>query len=240
MPISARVWTAGKLLLLAGGLVTTFVVFAVLAARVAVRARDVTVPDLVGHSIGEATAMAGALELELNVEEQRRPDREVPSSHVLGQEPPAGSMARRQRSIRVWLSGGPRIARAPALVGESQRAAEIRLVQEGLQSGSVAEIRSDLYPPDVVVAQDPAPGVETAEVRLLVNRGEDRAAYVMPDLIGVSGQQAAEVLRSQGFRVSITAQAEVTGLPSGIVTRQLPSGGFQVHPGDAISIEVSR
>ncbi|MCC7240703.1 MAG: PASTA domain-containing protein [Acidobacteria bacterium] len=240
MPISARVWTAGKLLLLVGALATTFVVFAILAARVAVRARDVTVPDLVGRPVGEATALAASLELHLNVEGQRRPDLKVPSGHVLGQEPPPGSQARRQRSIRVWLSSGPRIARAPALVGESQRAAEIRLVQEGLVGGSVAEIRSDLYPPDVVVAQDPAPGAETAEVRLLVNRGEDRAAYVMPDLIGVSGDRAADILRGQGFRVSITAQAEATGLPAGIVTRQVPAGGYQVHPGDAISIEVSR
>jgi len=240
MPISARVWTAGKLLLLVGALATTFVVFAILAARVAVRARDVTVPDLVGRPVGKATALAASLELHLNVEGQRRPDLKVPSGHVLGQEPPPGSQARRQRSIRVWLSSGPRIARAPALVGESQRAAEIRLVQEGLVGGSVAEIRSDLYPPDVVVAQDPAPGTETADVRLLVNRGEDRAAYVMPDLIGVSGDRAADILRGQGFRVSITAQAEATGLPAGIVTRQVPAGGYQVHPGDAISIEVSR
>jgi beta-lactam-binding protein with PASTA domain len=103
----------------------------------------------------------------------------------------------------------------------------------------VAEIRSSLYPPDVVVAQDPSAGVETAEVRLLVNRGVDRAAYVMPDLIGVDGQRAAEVLRGRGFRVSITAQSAATGLPSGVVTRQSPAGGYQVHPGDAIAIEVS-
>jgi serine/threonine-protein kinase len=194
----------------------------------------------VGQSLADATTIANSLELQLNVEEMRRPDAKVPDGHVLGQEPPAGSQSRRQRSVRVWLSSGPRIARAPALVGESQRAAEIRIVQDGLQPGPVAEIRSALYPPDVVVAQDPSPGVETSEVRLLVNRGEDRASYVMPDLIGVNGDRAADLLRSQGFRVSITAQATAAGLPGGIVTRQSPAGGYQVHPGDAISIEVSR
>jgi serine/threonine-protein kinase len=233
-------WTAGKVLLLVGALAVTFVVFAVLAARVAVRARDVSVPNLVGQSLNDATATATALELQLNVEETRRPDPTVPEGHVLGQEPPAGSSSRRQRSVRVWLSSGPRIARAPALVGESQRAAEIRIVQDGLQAGTAAEIRSNLYPPDVVVAQDPSPGVQTTEVRLLVNRGEDRASYVMPDLIGVNGDRAADLLRSQGFRVSITAQAAAAGLPPGIVSRQSPAGGYQVHPGDAISIEVTR
>ena len=53
-----------KLLLLVGALVATFVVFAVLAARVAVRARDLTVPTLVGRSVADATAVATALELQ--------------------------------------------------------------------------------------------------------------------------------------------------------------------------------
>jgi beta-lactam-binding protein with PASTA domain len=240
MALSARVWTAGKVMLLVGALATTFVVFAIAAARVAVRARDVTVPGLIGRTLAEATATTSSLELQLNVEQVRRSDPQIPADHVLGQEPPAGTSSRRQRSIRVWLSSGPRIARAPNLVGESQRAAEIRIVQDGLQPGPVAEIRSSLYTPDVVVAQDPSPGVQTGEVRLLVNRGEDRASYVMPDLIGVNGDRAADVLRGQGFRVSITAQAASSGLPPGVVTRQSPAGGYQVHPGDAISIEVSR
>lgn len=240
MAITARVWTAGKLLLLAGALAGTFIAFAAIAARVAVRARDVTVPDLVGRSLNDATALAASLDLPVRVEEQRRPDAKVPEGYVLGQDPVPGSSARRQRSVRLWLSAGPKIARAPDLVGESQRAAEIRVVQDGLSLGPVAEIRSALYPSDVVVAQDPPPGQVTAEVRLLVNRGEDRASYVMPDLIGVEGERAAELLREQGFRVSITAQSQATGLPPGVVIRQAPAGGYQVHPGDAISLEVSR
>jgi beta-lactam-binding protein with PASTA domain len=240
MAIQARVWTAGKFLLLVGALAATFVVFAVLAARVAVRARDVSVPDLVGRSINDAQALTLGLELQLTVDETRRPDAAVPAGHVIGQEPPAGSSSRRQRSVRVWLSSGPRIARAPALVGESQRAAEIRIVQDGLVAGPVAEIRSALYPPDVVVAQDPSAGVQTTAVRLLVNRGEDRSSYLMPDLIGVDGGRAADLLRGHGFRVSITAQSIASGLPPGVVTRQAPAGGYQVHPGDAITIEVSR
>jgi serine/threonine-protein kinase len=240
MAITARVWTAGKVLLLAGALAATFIAFAAIAVRVAVRARDVTVPDLVGRSLNDASTLAASLDLPVRVEEQRRPDPKVPEGYVLGQDPVPGSSARRQRSIRVWLSAGPKIARAPDLVGESQRAAEIRVVQDGLSLGPVAEIRSALYPSDVVVAQDPPPGQVTSEVRLLVNRGEDRASYVMPDLIGVEGERAAELLRAQGFRVSITAQSQATGLPPGVVIRQAPAGGYQVHPGDAISLEVSR
>lgn len=239
-PLRNRVWTFGKILLLAGALAITFFIFAGIAMRVAVRARQVTVPDLVGKSVPDATTLASTLDLQLRVDEVRRPDAKVPVGFVLGQEPVAGSAARRQRSVRVWVSAGAHIARAPNLLGETQRSAEIRVAQEGLMIGTVSEIRSAQYPPDVVVAQDPPAATQTAEVRLLVNRGEDRATYVMPDLIGLNGDRAADVMRVRGFRVSITAQSAASAIPPGVVVRQTPAGGYQVHPGDAIAIEVSR
>lgn len=238
--IRSRVWNAGKFLLLAGGLLATFVVFAVIAARVAVRAQEVRVPEMVGKQVDDARLLAADQGLALRIDEVRRPDPKVPAGVVLGQEPAPGTSARRQRGVRIWLSSGPRIVVAPKLVGESERAAQIRLTQEGVSTATIAEIRDSAYPPDVVVAQDPAPDTRTSEVRLLVNRGEDRASYVMPDLIGVNGERAADLLRGEGFRVSIVAQQSTPGIPPGVVVRQQPAGGYQVHPGDAISLEVSR
>ncbi|MDO8680193.1 MAG: PASTA domain-containing protein [Acidobacteriota bacterium] len=240
MQLKTRVVSYGKILLLAGALAVTFLLFAAIAMRVAITARQVTVPDLVGRSIADATALSMQLDLQLRVDETPRPDPKVPAGHVLGQEPTAGSAARRQRSVRVWVSSGTHVALAPSLLGESQRTAEIRVAQDGLTIGTVSEIRSGAYPPDVVVAQDPPPSTQTAEIRLLVNRGEDRAIYVMPDLIGLNGERAADVMRIRGFRVSITAQSSASAIPPGVVVRQSPAGGYQVHPGDPIALEVSR
>jgi len=90
------------------------------------------------------------------------------------------------------------------------------------------------------VAQNPPPSTRADAVTLLVNRGEQTTSYVMPDLIGVDGERAAEVLRGRGFRVSIVGQQPYPGVPSGVVVRQQPAGGFQFGPSDAISLEVSR
>lgn len=240
MQLGPRVWSVGKLLLLGGALLATYLVFAAIAMRVAVRAREITVPDLVGRQLEAASSLAAEQGLTLRIDETRRPDNKVPSGHVLGQDPPAGSTARRQRGIRVWVSAGPRAIVAPRLVGESERAAQIRLTQDGVATASIAEIRDAGYAPGVVVAQDPPPDTRTSEVHLLVNRGEDRITYVMPDLIGVNGERAADLLRAQGFRVAIVSQQSSPGIPPGVVIRQTPAGGYQVHPGDAISIEVSR
>jgi serine/threonine-protein kinase len=128
----------------------------------------------------------------------------------------------------------------PQLVGESERAARMRLAQEGLDAATVAEIRSGRFLADAVVAQDPASGQPASEVRLLVSRGVEADSYVMPDLIGLGGDAAAAVLRQQGFRVSFVAQQSESGLPSGMVVRQTPAGGYQVQPDDSISLEVAR
>ena len=77
-------------------------------------------------------------------------------------------------------------------------------------------------------------------VALLVNRGERASTYVMPDLIGVDGDRASDFLRGRGFRVAVTGTQPYPGVPAGIVIRQTPAGGFQVAPGDAIALEVSR
>jgi beta-lactam-binding protein with PASTA domain len=77
-------------------------------------------------------------------------------------------------------------------------------------------------------------------VALLVNRGERDASYVMPDLIGVDGERAAELLRAKGFRVAVVGDHPYPGVPAGVVLRQNPQAGFQIAPGEAISLEVSR
>jgi eukaryotic-like serine/threonine-protein kinase len=240
MALRTRVWTLGRLVVIGGALVATFLIFAAVAVRVAVRARDVTVPDLTGVSLADAAERLGQQQLSLRVDTAQRPSTEVPAGRVLGQDPRPNTSSRRQRSVRVWVSAGPRVSHMPGVVGETERSARIRLSQEGLDATSVAEIRSEAFAADQVVAQEPPPGQPAAAVRLLVSRGSDAAGYVMPDLIGLAGEPAAAILRQQGFRVSFVAQQVASGLPSGLIVRQVPAGGYQVHPGDAISLEVAQ
>jgi beta-lactam-binding protein with PASTA domain len=240
MALKTRVWTAGKILVLTGALAATFLLFAFGSMRLALKTRDVEVPDLTNRSANEATAIATATGLAVRVDDTRRSDPKVGAGRVIRQEPPAGSLSRRQRSVRLWLSSGAHAASVPPLVGDTARAAELRVTQDGLTLDGVAEIRSLDYPPDVVVAQMPPAKTAADRVSLLVNRGEHGASYVMPDLIGVNGDRAAEILRGHGFRVAVVASNPYPGVAAGIVLRQSPQGGFRIAPGEPISLEVSR
>jgi beta-lactam-binding protein with PASTA domain len=234
------VWSAGKLLLLGGALLLTYVLFAAAAMRIALKTRDVTVPPLAGKTVNEASTALTDVGLNLKVEEGRRVDPKIPAGQILAQEPQAGARTRRQRSVKVWISAGPRPSTVPALTGESERTAQLRAQQEGFAVEGMAEIRSADYSIGTIVAQNPSAKSKGDRVALLVNRGEQGATYVMPDLIGVNGDRAADLLRVRGFRAAVVGDHPYPGVPAGIVLRQNPQAGFQIAPGEPISLEVSR
>jgi eukaryotic-like serine/threonine-protein kinase len=240
MALTGRVWGAGKLLLLGGALFLTYVLFTAAAMRVALKSREVIVPSLAGKTVNDATAVLFQSGLNLRVEEARRPDPKVPAGQILSQDPEAGARTRRERSVKVWVSAGPRSTIVPTLLGDSDRAAQLRLQQEGLELAGISEVRSAEYPPDAVIAQNPEPKSSAPKVAVLVNRAERGATYVMPDLIGVNGDRAADLLRARAFRVAVVGDHPYPGVPAGIVLRQNPQAGFQIAPGEPISLEVSR
>jgi len=240
MALTTRVWSAGKLLLLAGALLATYVLFAAASMRLALRASEVEVPDFTNRTANDATMAAAGLGLALKVDDAKRLDPKIPAGRILAQEPAPGFTARRQRTVKVWISAGPRSSTVPGVTGETERTAQLRLTQSGFPLTAVSEIRSRDFPADVVVAQEPPAKTPGTGVSLLVNRSDRGATYVMPDLIGVNGDRAAEALRQRGFRMAVVGSNPYPGIPAGIVLRQTPQAGFQIAPGESISLEVSR
>ena len=230
----------GKIGLLAGALGATFGLFAIAGLQVAVKTREVPAPDLAGLTLQEAESALAEVGLQARIEPVRRINPAIEAGRVAEQAPSPGIATRRRRSIKLWLSSGTTSGFVPTLVGESERGARQRLAENAFELDGVAEIRSSRYPTDAVVAQEPPPSGSGTAVSLLVNRGERGRTYVMPDLIGVNGTTAAEILRTRGFRVTVVGDHPYPGLPSGVVLRQSPDAGFQIAPGEPISLEVSR
>lgn len=240
MAFKRHVWGAGKLLVVGGALVLTYVLFAAIGMRLALKSREVEVPTLIGRTVNEASTLLTETGLALKVEEGQRIDPKIPAGQVVAQEPQGGTSTRSERSVRVWVSAGPRATELPALVGESERTADLRLKQQGIRLAATSVVRSADHPAGTVIAQTPPPKSNAGEVALLINQGERGVTYVMPDLIGVNGDRAADVLRSRGFRVAVVGDHPYPGIPSGIVIRQSPQAGFQISPGETISLETSR
>ena len=230
----------GKLMLLVGALSVTYGLFAFAGLQLALRTREVSVPNVRGLTAPEAQIVLADADLEIRVEPLRRIHQTIEAGRVADQDPGPGLTTRRSRSVKLWLSSGQTPGAVPTLIGASERAARRRLEESAFALKQLSEIESDRYPTGAVVAQEPPPAGHGQVVALLVNRGERGRTYVMPDLIGVDGVTAADVLRTRGFRVTVVGEHPYPGLPPGIVLRQSPQAGFQIAPGEAISLEVSR
>ena len=55
----------------------------------------------------------------------------------------------------------------------------------------------------------------------------------MPDLIGVNGDRAAEILRDRGFRVAVVGSNPYPGVAAGVVHPAEPAGRLSDRPGRA-------
>jgi len=239
-PLKKWALGVGKLVVLLGALGTTYGVFTMVSLQLALKSREVPVPSLRGLTPEEAEAVLTDAGLTLRIDPVRRVHETITGGRVAEQDPSPGLTTRSQRSVKTWLSSGPTPGSLPGLVGASERAARRGLEENAFSLHELSEIRSNQYPIDAVVAQQQPPGSNGQRVSLLVNRGERGRTFVMPDLIGVDSGAAADVLRTRGFRITVVGDHPYPGVPPGIVLRQSPEAGFQIAPGESISLEVSR
>ena len=218
----------------------TFLLFFGVALRVALRAREVQVPVLVGKTVNDASQSLATLGLTLKIEPVRRTDPQVPQNRIVQQDP-AGGVAAAGAAI------DPRLDQRGTTHDDSTGAGRADGAHGAPPHGTgwcrarfMTEFRSPDYPADAVVSQDPPPAAKAPSVALLLNRGEQSTTYVMPDVIGTDGAHVADALRARGFRVTIVGSQPYPGVPPGTVVRQQPARRLSRGRADPISLEVSR
>jgi beta-lactam-binding protein with PASTA domain len=245
-----------QMLLLALVLLTVALVSALTAMRFAIHGREVTIPKLVGMTPMEAERAVAVSGLEVVVERQfYSPD--IPEGRIMSQVPLAGVKVRRGWAIRVAQSLGPQRIAIPDVTGQSERVAELNVRRRGLDLGSVAQVNLPDAPADQVVSQSPpakASGVSVPKISLLVSRGPEPAAYVMPNFVGQPLGSVTLALQDAGIkvgRVSVVpasppadvqpAPAPVPSAPPGaasMIVMQSPAPGQKILAGNAVNFEV--
>ena len=108
MAFGTRVLGAGKLVLLGVALLATYILFTAASMRLALRSREVQVPDVVNRTATEASDTMAVAGLSLKLDDTRRVDPKISAGRVVAQDPAAGATLRSQRSVRVE---NPRCAR---------------------------------------------------------------------------------------------------------------------------------
>jgi eukaryotic-like serine/threonine-protein kinase len=228
--------------LLAVALAITAGLSALTTMRVVLKAQEVSVPSLVGRRVPDAGSLAAKHRLLLRVEGKRN-DPRMPADLIVEQDPGPGSLLKTQRSVRVWVSLGPRRLTVPSVEGESLRSGRLTLEQAGVNVGRILEVSNAAEEGTILLQRPPAGDTDRlAEegASLLVSRGPGSRDFVMPDLIGKRADSALVWLREAGLNVTDVNYKPYFGVEPGVVLRQTPPSGYRVTPRAAVALEVSR
>src|ERR1700757_1347304 len=135
MTLRERLEWLGRITLLVFILASAAFLSAITAMRVAIHGREVTMPNLVGKNVSEASKMLESRGLVLRVADRIYSDQ--PINVVLRQTPPAGLLMKVSQQAHVVLSLGQRQLEIPRLEGNSLRASPAEFFCQGPQVGGV-------------------------------------------------------------------------------------------------------
>lgn len=198
---------------------------------------DVTVPRVEGMHVNLAKKKLE--EAGLSADVVPRSSNEVERDVVIRQEPSAGMVVKKGRTVTLYVSQGPEKVEMPDVRGLTRSQAEQLL--SAFLSRTVDEEYSDEVPPGHVIRQEPAPGdrvvPQETRVRLVVSKGRETIA--MPSLAGLTLAEAEATLQKHNLKLG-SVREERSYWPKGTVFRQYPyNAGDNVQPGASVDVWVS-
>lgn len=157
-------------------------------------------------------------------------------------DPAAGTRVTRGSDVRLVLSKGPeRYVIAADLVGQQATVVMPKieaLVGDRVTIEVVADF-SETVPADSVAAFDPPAGTELKPGdHLQVTISQGRAPVPIPEVVGQSPQQGAQVLADAGFVASVSSTQEFSDEEKGTIARTDPPAGTSAQPGANVAVTI--
>ena len=198
-------------------------------------------PDIVGYRYDGAEEILEMVDLGIEkTNEEYHPQKEPGT--ILSQYPPAGTMVKAGRTIKVITSVGKKYVRVPPLAGFSVRQAKLNIEAANLILGDIAWTFSDSLPPKVVVFSYPASGTEvliSSEVNLMVNKGRLSGIVFMPRLVGRTLDEAVALLDDRGLRLGLVKHVRDENYIPETVLEQSVEEATELEVGEEIDLVVS-
>ena len=238
MSLRERLEWASRMAFLVFILASAAFLSAITAMRFAIHGREVTMPNLVGKDVGEASKVLRSKGLILRVADRVYSD--VPINQVVRQTPTPGMLMKVSQQAHVVLSLGQRQLEIPSLEGNTLRVSRIELLRAGLQVGEVSSVNLPDRPTDTVLLQNPKPGhgAATPKVDVLVSSGPREPSYVMPFLIGLNEIEAQHRLDLASLHRKINYVA-APQWPHGSVIDQSPLAGTRLAGSAEVQLTIA-
>jgi len=216
---------------------------AYLTLRLIVRSEDtVLVPDLVNKDIVYALEILSDLGLNTKVKGSEYSSL-ITKNYVLYQDPEPGAEIKKGRDVRIIISKGLETILMPDLKGILFQSAHIILEENGLILHAHSITHSKKIKKDAVIAQSPAPGrpiKRGARVNLLVSRGLMPVFHKMPDLNGLSLDDAIILIGKNNFITGEIKSLFHSDKSLNSITSQYPLSGHCVREGASVNLVINR
>ncbi len=209
------------------------------AIQLTIHGREVKVPDVTKLRAGDAQQRLEPLGLGIRIED--RVYSNAPRDIVIRQSPKPGDSVRIGQRVHVVTSLGPQALPVPDLVGKSERAARIGLLEAGMQLGHVSSAHLDGQDPDTVLLQDPPSSVKSTHsprMDLLLSEGPPEGSYVMPDLAGLMPVDAQRRLSGAGLVLGKFLTVPAPPEKRGAVVGQSVPRGSRVVSGTVVDLQL--
>lgn len=223
------------------GVITVFAVVFIISQKGS-GSDYVKIPSFLGYTEQAAADYAANRGFVLEVA-SREPSDEYPAGEVCRQDPEAQTKARPGDVVRVTVSTGNETVSVPDLIGKTVAEARQLLEAAGLSLDPTIDYVVDTAPAGTVLTQSLNPGetVMAGDSVSITVSSESQVAGRMPDLVGSSISEAAELLAAEGITnyrfipvedgkggaavedlevVSQTPEADV-GIPAGLVSAEV-------------------
>jgi serine/threonine-protein kinase len=170
---------------------------------------------------------------------RRAASESIAPNRVISQDPPADVPLKKGSVVRLVVSNGKPTVALRDVTGYTVADAGKDLKSDGLQVHQIH--RFDASAKDTVLSQSPSPGSKVRKgsaVTLVVSDGP--APIKVPNLVGMTMDEAQAVAAKNGFTISVTEEAPIANVPPHVIASQETPPGHTVAAGATIDVVVSK
>lgn len=164
--------------------------------------KQILVPKIVGLDKKEAEEVVKKLGLSFSVADEVNSDK--PKDTVTTCFPEEGTEVKPNQEVRVFISKGLESFTAPLVKGYDKISAKVLIEGSGLVLGNITEEFNDTIASGIVISQNPiedSPVQKGDKVSLVISKGAQVKSTKVPDLNGLSLNEAERVLQNKKLKL---------------------------------------
>ncbi len=216
---------------------------AYLTSTLLIKSEDtVILPDLTGKDGMYALELLSNMGLNTKIKGSEY-SADTPKNHIIFQDPEPGEEIKKGRDVRIIISKGEKNILMPNLKGRPLQQARIIMDENDLRLGAISATYNERFKKDNIIAQYPSPGAMISRERqadFLVSMGCRPDAYKMPDLAGMSIEDAIMIIEKNNFLVGEIKAEFHHNKPKNTVESQVPPAGHRVVQGSLVHLVLNK